>query len=110
VGDFVLRHWHLEPRDGDQAPPHVHDASDEGFCVLRGELEVLVGENRRVLRAGESVVIPAGAVHTFATVGPEPVAVLAVMTPEVDALVRELHEPHNGPVVDLWSTYRSRLA
>jgi quercetin dioxygenase-like cupin family protein len=111
VTDFVIKRWHLDPFPGDQAPPHVHDASDEAFCVLAGTLEVLVGDERRRLRQGEYVEIPAGTVHTFATVGDEPVTMLAVMTVEVDDLVTALHAATNETERSTaWVRFRSRLA
>ncbi|HLL66212.1 MAG TPA: cupin domain-containing protein [Micromonosporaceae bacterium] len=55
--DFVIRRWDLEHYPGDQAPPHVHHRSDEAFCVLRGRLEVLVGDTRRVLDQGDFVTV-----------------------------------------------------
>ena len=91
VGDFVIKEWELAPYPGDQAPPHVHHRSDEAFCVLDGRLEVLVGDQRRILEAGEFVTVPAGTTHTFATVDGAGARVLAVMTPEVDELVNALH-------------------
>ena len=110
MADFVIRRWDLEPYPGDQAPVHVHHASDEGFCVLDGQLEVLVGQGRRTLRAGEHLVVPAGAAHTFATVGEQGAAVLAVMTPEVDALVSALHSAASDEQRQAaWSQYRSSL-
>ena len=110
MADFVLRRWELRPYPGDQAPPHVHHESDEGFCVLRGQLEVLVGAERRILHAGEFVVIPAGTSHTFATVGETPVSVLAIMTPEVDALVESLHVARSDEERSaLWERYRSAI-
>ena len=59
--------------------------------MLDGRLEVLVGTVRRVLEPGDFVTVPAGTTHTFATVDGAGARVLAVMTPEVDALVTELH-------------------
>ena len=91
MNDFVIRNWQLEHYPGDQAPPHVHHRSDEAFCVLDGRLEVLVGTVRRVLGPGDFVTVPAGTAHTFATVDGAGARVLAVMTPEVDELVTELH-------------------
>jgi hypothetical protein len=52
VADFVLREWNLAPNPGDQAPPHIHHQSDEAFIVLGGQLEVLMGDERRVLHSG----------------------------------------------------------
>jgi quercetin dioxygenase-like cupin family protein len=111
VTDFVLKRWYLEPYPGDQAPPHVHEASDEAFCVLAGTLEVLIGDERRHFRQGEYVEIPAGTVHTFATVGDEPVTMLAVMTVEIDDLVTALHAAKDeNERSAAWGTFRSRLA
>jgi len=108
MGDFVIQRWDLDPYPGDMAPPHVHHASDEGFCVLDGRLEVLVGRERRVLGPGEHVVVPAGTTHTFATVGDAPVSVLAVMTEEIDALVAALHQVSTPAERDaVWARFRS---
>lgn len=89
--DFVIRQCDLAPYPGDQAPPHVHHASDEAFYVADGALEVLVGTERKMLGAGELAVIPAGTAHTFANHGPDTVRILIVMTPEIDQLIGALH-------------------
>lgn len=109
VADFVIRRWDLAHVEVDQAPRHVHDASDEAFCVIAGRLAVEVDGVRRVLSAGEWATVPAGSAHTFATVD-GPVRVLAVMTPEVDALVASLHEDRDPDerAAD-WRRARSRL-
>jgi quercetin dioxygenase-like cupin family protein len=79
--------------------------------VLRGRLEVLVGDDRRVLGTGEFLIVPAGTRHTFATVDPGGADVLAVMTPEIDRLVAALHsatsDDERGAV---WERHRSSLA
>jgi mannose-6-phosphate isomerase-like protein (cupin superfamily) len=109
--DFVLKRWQLEPFAGDQAPPHIHDASDEAFCVISGNLEVLVGDERRLLHQGDYVEIPAGTVHTFATVGDESVTMLAVMTTEINDLITTLHQATTEDErSSAWATFRSRLA
>lgn len=75
-----------------QAPLHVHHRGDEGFVVLAGRLQVTRGDDVDLLSAGEFAVVGAGTPHTFATVDDEPVTVLVTMTPEIDELVRMLHE------------------
>jgi len=112
VSDFVVRRWDLTPYPGDQAPPHVHHGSDEAFCVLRGRLGVLVGQERRILEQGDFAVVPAGTAHTFATVGDEGAQILVVMTEEIDSLIQALHSAatpeeqarvwtaHNAALVD----------
>ena len=111
MADFVFREWALDPYPGDQAPPHIHHRSDEGFIVLDGELEVLVGDQRRLLTAGQSAIVPAGTVHTFATVGDAGCRIIAVMTPEVDELVAALHDPGTGMAQDaIWARYHASIA
>lgn len=110
MADFVLREWNLAPNPGDQAPPHVHHQSDEAFIVLGGQLEVLMGDERRVLNAGESALIPAGTVHTFATHGSAASRVIAVMTPEIDELIQALHSGSDEPRADIWARYHACVA
>lgn len=51
------------------APPaHVHPRAAERFTVVEGALRVRLGRRRLVLRAGESVLVPPGAVHGYAGV------------------------------------------
>jgi quercetin dioxygenase-like cupin family protein len=110
VDDFVVRRWDLEPYPGDQAPPHVHHRSAEAFCVLRGRLEVLVGDTRRVLEQGDYVTVPAGTTHTFATVDTAGAQVLVVMTQEVDQLVQALHTaPTDEDRAAVWARYNSEI-
>jgi quercetin dioxygenase-like cupin family protein len=109
VADFVIRQWDLAPYPGDQAPPHVHHGSDEAFYVLDGELEVLEGEERRMLAAGELAYIAAGTVHTFANRGPGRTRILVVMTPEIDALITALHGGEGGPAEAIWARYNASV-
>ena len=106
----MIRKWELAHYPGYQAPPHVHERGDEGLCVLRGRLRVLVGDEWVELGSGEHVTVPAGTRHTFATVDQDGAEVLAVMTPEIDELVAALHT-----VVDerdraaLWERHHARV-
>jgi mannose-6-phosphate isomerase-like protein (cupin superfamily) len=109
MAEIVLREWTLEPYDGDQAPRHIHHRGDEAFYVLDGRLEVLDGERRIALGPGEFHIVEAGTVHTFATVGSEPVRVLVVMTREIDALVSALHSGR-ADLSALWAEHHSSLA
>ena len=108
--DFVIREWTLSPYDGDQAPRHVHHGGDEAFYVLAGEIDVLDGEQRHRLVAGQLHVVPAGHVHTFATVDEIGARVLVVMTPEIDALVTALHSGDATDPPAVWAAHHSSLA
>jgi mannose-6-phosphate isomerase-like protein (cupin superfamily) len=110
VADIVLREWDLAPYPGDQAPAHIHHGSDEAFVVLAGELEMLIGDQRSVLTAGEYAVIPAGTVHTFATHGESGSRIIAVLTPEIDELIRALHDDAGGDSQAIWARYNASVA
>jgi mannose-6-phosphate isomerase-like protein (cupin superfamily) len=108
MADFVIRKWELAHYDGFQAPPHVHDRGDEAFCVLRGRLKVLVGADWIELGPGDHVTVPSGTSHTFATADPTGADVLAVMTPEIDALVTALHTAtDNADRAAVWARHHA---
>lgn len=51
------------------APLHVHPAQTERVRVVRGRLGVTTDQGRRIIRAGETVEIPAGTRHTLWNAG-----------------------------------------
>lgn len=107
--DFVIRDWRLEANAGDQAPLHVHHAAEEAFVCLDGDLVVEVDGSRRDVEPGTFVVVPRGSVHTFATT--RGAHILAVMGPDVAALVDELHQPMSDEDrAAVWGRHRSSLA
>ncbi|MGZ6675146.1 MAG: quercetin 2,3-dioxygenase [Solirubrobacteraceae bacterium] len=73
---------------GDHTPLHVHHRDDEGFYVLEGELTLWAGDDKHVLRAGESVFAPRGVPHTL-RVGDRDARWLVTSTPAgFEAFVR----------------------
>lgn len=54
---------HMPP--GEASPWHVHHEEDEWFYVIEGELQVIVGENRMRLGAGEFAFGPRDVPHGF---------------------------------------------
>lgn len=62
-------------------PRHVHEAADEAFVVLSGEVEFwLDGETFR-RGPGETAFIPRGVEHTFRVVSDTPSRHLVILTP-----------------------------
>lgn len=47
-------------------PAHYHPAQDERFEVREGALRVRLGDEERVVRAGEAFDVPRGTVHAMA--------------------------------------------
>lgn len=46
-------------------PPHFHNGFNELFLVIEGEMEFMVNGVIQLVKQGESVDLPAGALHTF---------------------------------------------
>jgi quercetin dioxygenase-like cupin family protein len=66
--------------DGSGPPPHRHDF-EEMFTLLEGELEFTFRGNKTVVRAGETVNIPANAPHVFKNKSGKTVRMLCMCTP-----------------------------
>ena len=63
------------------APPNRHAGESESFVIVSGAVDFMLDGETRRLGAGESVVVPDGALHAFAAVGPEPARLLIVNAP-----------------------------
>ncbi len=66
---------------GEAPPRHLHNALEESFYVLEGEVEFdLAGRSVRG-KAGFFILIPRGTVHTFWSVGTVPARLVKVISP-----------------------------
>jgi mannose-6-phosphate isomerase-like protein (cupin superfamily)/catechol 2,3-dioxygenase-like lactoylglutathione lyase family enzyme len=63
---------------GGSPPEHVHDALDDAFLLLEGELAVRCGEQSFLARPGAYVVMPHGVPHTFRVTSATPAKMLQV--------------------------------
>lgn len=57
---------------------HYHEAMDEVFITLNGEVEITVGEEKETLGKGDAVVIPEGAVHIMKNLTDRDVCYIAI--------------------------------
>lgn len=62
-------------------PFHKHPTREEIIYVLSGRAEQWVGDQRRVLSAGEMAFIPTGEVHATYNPHDEPLTFLAILSP-----------------------------
>ena len=67
------------PRSG--PPRHVHDAEDETFVILSGEVELWLAGETFTRGPGETAFIPRGAEHTFRVISDHPCRHLVILTP-----------------------------
>lgn len=78
-GKYDLLEGYFPP--GTQTPLHRHTRYSEQLYVLEGEFTVWAGENKAVLKAGESFLIPPGTVHVIGVLSDKPARGLMVASP-----------------------------
>ena len=66
---------------GMQTPLHRHHRYQEQLFVLEGEFTVWVGEEKKVLRKGESAIVPMGVSHCIAATGGQSARGLVTASP-----------------------------
>jgi quercetin dioxygenase-like cupin family protein len=78
AGRFCVIDMYIPPGGG--PPPHRHDF-EESFILLEGEMEATFRGEKSVVRAGETVHIPANAPHRFHNLSEKPVRLLCICSP-----------------------------
>jgi mannose-6-phosphate isomerase-like protein (cupin superfamily) len=78
AGQFCLIDMHVPPGGG--PPPHRHDF-EETFIVLEGEIGTVFRGEKRVVRAGETINVPANAPHQFHNFSSGAVRMLCICSP-----------------------------
>jgi uncharacterized cupin superfamily protein len=61
-------------------PPHRHDF-EETFILLEGEMEATFRGKKSIVRAGDTLTIPANAPHQFHNTSTRPVRMLCICSP-----------------------------
>jgi mannose-6-phosphate isomerase-like protein (cupin superfamily) len=68
-------------RAGEEIGEETHDDVDQVLAFVAGEGEAVLGGERRPVRAGSVVVVPAGTLHNFITKGEATLKLYTVYTP-----------------------------
>src|ERR1039458_6939351 len=69
AGRFCVIDMHIPPAGG--PPPHRHDF-EETFIILEGEMEATFRGKKSIVKAGDTISIPANAPHRFHNVSSNP--------------------------------------
>lgn len=79
---------------GAGAPPHVHHNEDEFFYVIDGEVEVTIGDEKILGKAGSFVFAPRDIPHSYTITGSQNSRLLLGVTPAgLEKCFVELGEP-----------------
>ncbi len=79
---FCIGHVTLEPNGG-QVPRHNQE-QEEIYFLIEGTAEMCLGDERRILKAGQAVFIPPGVFHQLTNVGDTPARMLYCYGPAGD--------------------------
>jgi mannose-6-phosphate isomerase-like protein (cupin superfamily) len=98
-------------------PPHIHHVHEEGFYILEGELEFVVGTE--TVRAGQGafVMVPIGVAHTFSNPTERPARFLCTFTPqrylsyfeESSQLLQATASPGRQQIAELMARYDTEV-
>ena len=75
----IFEQW-IAPGNG--APTHTHPV-EEVLTVREGEAEMWIGEERAIVTAGQSLIVPAGRLHGFRNSGTSVLHIHAVLASPV---------------------------
>ena len=88
-GDFSLMERTVPP-GARTPPPHRHVTCSEAFFVLAGTVAFRLDDAELTGGAGDFLLVPRGAAHTFGNGGSEPARLLVLHAPAMDAYFEEL--------------------
>jgi mannose-6-phosphate isomerase-like protein (cupin superfamily) len=77
-GVFLIEHDNLV-KGG--PPLHLHLYQEEWFYVVEGQVMFQIGDERKMLRSGDSILGPRNVPHAFSSVGEKPGRMLIAFTP-----------------------------
>jgi mannose-6-phosphate isomerase-like protein (cupin superfamily) len=89
-GDFSLMERTVPP-GARTPPPHRHVTCSEAFFVLEGTITFRLDDASLTGGAGDFLLVPRGAAHTFGNSGAGPARLLVLHAPAMDAYFEELH-------------------
>jgi quercetin dioxygenase-like cupin family protein len=101
-GELVRFNWRSEP--GGVITEHVHPGQEERFIITSGEAHFTLDGKQRIVRAGQTVIVPAGVPHSEGNAGTADVDGIVELRPALHA--KEWHEALAGLVADFNTTPR----
>ena len=63
-------------------PPHSHNKFHEAFLIIEGEMQFYVDGTTTICKAGESVDVPQGTIHTFNNISDQPCRWVNIHSPK----------------------------
>jgi mannose-6-phosphate isomerase-like protein (cupin superfamily) len=116
-GALGLAEVEVPPQSHDVPPAHIHHAHEEGFYILEGELEFVVGTQTVRASQGSFVMVPIGVAHTFSNPTERPARFLITLTPrrylsyfeELSQLHQATASPSRQQIAELMARYDTEV-
>jgi mannose-6-phosphate isomerase-like protein (cupin superfamily) len=83
LGETTQRHSvaHVVIPPGKSSLLHYHPEAEESYHVLKGNAQIILGEEQEALTAGETILIPSPKPHKIINTGKEDLEFIAVCVP-----------------------------
>lgn len=83
AGDATQRHSvaYVEIPPGKSSLLHFHKKSEESYYILKGEAQIILGDEQETIMEGECVLIPSLKKHQIINIGSETLKFIAVCIP-----------------------------
>ncbi len=116
-GTLGLAEFEVPPQGHNTPPPHIHHAHEEGFYILEGELEFVVGTETVRAGQGSFVMVPVGVTHSFSNPTQKPARFLNTFTParylsyfeELSQLYEVSSSPDRQQLAELMARYDTNV-
>jgi len=107
---LVINDWAADGPVSEYAPLHVHHADDEAWHVVSGALRFrLAGNQEVVVRAGSTMLVPAGVAHTFGSAGAGPSRYILILPARLDELISALHAADRADHAAIYRKHKSEM-
>jgi mannose-6-phosphate isomerase-like protein (cupin superfamily) len=100
--DVVRFTWRSRP--GGSITEHLHPHQEERFTITAGEAHFTVNGQKRVISAGETIVVPVGVPHSEANPGSVEIEGIVELRPALRS--RQMHEAFGGLATEGKATSR----
>ncbi len=116
-GTLGLAEFEVPPHGHNAPPLHIHHAHEEGFYVLEGEFEFVVGTETVRVGQGSFVMVPVGVAHSFSNPTEKPARFLNTFTPrrylsyfeEMSHLYEATASPGRQELAELMARYDTEV-
>lgn len=81
---------HAVVKVGEASEPHILKANSELYVILKGKGEIYIGEERAILRGGDTALVPKGVIQWIKNIGKTDLKFYVIVSPPWSAEEEEV--------------------